>query len=338
VYKARDIRNHEEVALKIVRQPEMFEASHQEFLIMQRISHPNIIKAIDYFSAECCSVLVMNLFAGYDLPEVLSRSETRFLPEQTACTLFRLLVDALDHLHSCEILHRDVKPENLMVSEDFSDVQLIDFNVANCKADSEPLTPHCSPLYAPPEVFDGEAPAEPADIWGAGLCLLMMLTGECNVHKGKVNSRAYLFQSSEVCKDVLKSCLSLDPSDRPDASTLLATAWLNACRLGQVAVKAKLDIIEEGCMADSSCTSLSLTSVFEESDSDDDDDSNEFLRMKFNGDERQSTVDSLSCCRFDALCSTSCYDSNDMFDIKLSESYDACDGTPASPCRNVAMT
>jgi serine/threonine protein kinase len=228
VYRAIQKASGQEVALKIVRttDEEVVSTSRQEFLLLQRIQHPNIVRVFDFFVRGNRTVLVMNLYKGDALGAVVKNQVDRRLPESTACRLFGALLQALDHLHQHRIVHRDVKPENVLVSDDLKVLQLIDFNLARYLPEGGALSPNCTPAYAAPEVRKGGAPSEAADIWGAGLCLCMMLSGQCSVQHCKVQVDG--IAASGACMAILLSCLKEEHSMRPAAMTLLTTDWVRS--------------------------------------------------------------------------------------------------------------
>jgi len=108
-------------------------------------------------------------------------------------------------------------------------LKLIDFNISRYLPDGGALSPNCTQAFAAPEVRKGGSPSEASDIWGAGLCLNMMLSGRCPYWDGRHDVPANSFELpylSEPCRATLKQCLALDHSMRPAAMTLLRAAWV----------------------------------------------------------------------------------------------------------------
>jgi len=222
VYRAVHRSNNGQVALKVVRtlDEEVVAIAKAEFSLLQRIQHPNIVRALDFAAFPDRVVLTLSYFGGEQLGTAVRRVPGNKLPEVTAHGLFVALVQALDYLHQREIVHRDVNPQNVMVSCDFTELLLIDFNIARHLAEDGVSTPVCVPTYAPPEVRNGGPPSAASDVWGAGLCLRMMLSGKCRA----IPSTSV----SEPCMDVLGQCLEAELSLRADTATLLQTAWVRS--------------------------------------------------------------------------------------------------------------
>lgn len=232
VHRAVQRKNGEQVALKVVRSEadeEEMSIAKAEFLLLQRVCHPNIVRAIDFFSAPGRAVLVLAFFAGHPLSAAV-QPKHNLTKEETARLLFVQLLQALDCLHQNRIVHRDVKPANVLVDGDYNQLKLIDFNISRYLPEGGALSPRCTREYAAPEVIHGRSPGEASDIWGAGLCLCMMLFGHCPNASRADNSTMLdgleLSSVSEQCKATLRQCLVAEHSMRPAATTLLQMEWM----------------------------------------------------------------------------------------------------------------
>ena len=100
------------------------------------------------------------------------------LKEEEACKLFQQLISALTYLGKLGIVHRDVKPENLLLDEQLN-LKMIDFGLSNMYKQGEKLSTACgSPCYAAPELIKGlEYVGQKADLWSAGVVLFTMVCG-----------------------------------------------------------------------------------------------------------------------------------------------------------------
>lgn len=232
VRRAKRRSDAEEVALKVIRSAdeETIEIARAEFSVLQRIDHPNIVRALDFFTTIDGAVLVLSYFDGNQLNTAVSNAACKQFSELTSHRLFVSLLQALHHLHENRIVHRDVKPENVMVSSDLCDLRLVDFNISRYLPEGEALSPNCTPAYAAPEVRRGGSPSEASDIWGAGLCLCLMLSGKCPQVDSRVQQVSVkdsrLAAISESCRKTLWRCLTLEESARPAAMSLLQTPWV----------------------------------------------------------------------------------------------------------------
>jgi len=237
VFHAFRRTDNEQVALKVVRtnDEEVVEIARKEFDLLQRISHQNIITAIDFFTTADRAVLVMSFFEGESLYDRVRRLPKKRLSEEAAHALFLELLNALDYLHQHRIVHRDVKPHNVLVAQNLENgslprLKLIDFNIARYLPEGGALSPNCTPQYAAPEVRRGGSPSEASDIWGAGLCLCMMLSGHCprveNIDTEVSLECVRKHNVSTPCWMMLRQCLAIEHSMRPAAMTLLKSTWI----------------------------------------------------------------------------------------------------------------
>lgn len=249
VYKVRSRADNKEVAIKVMRMhdEENLSIAQKEFDLLRQVNHPNIIRALDFFTYAMGAVLVLDYFAGNKLMKAVRRMPGRHLQESTARRLSVQLLGAVGHLHERGVIHRDVKADNILVSFDMSDLRLVDFNAAKQIAESQALTMTGTVDYMPPEVLQGESPSQAGDIWAVGLCLYIMLDGnlpserralhrsldgspglQAHPHSGSLVLLGGKRWSdiSESCKQVLRSCLEFNSDLRPKASDLMAMSWL----------------------------------------------------------------------------------------------------------------
>ncbi|OIR57029.1 MAG: CAMK/CAMKL protein kinase [Amphiamblys sp. WSBS2006] len=149
----------------------------REITILKLLNHPNIVKIFGAHETEKELAIVMEYVEGIDLFEHIRAQ--RKLSERDSVGIFRGLVSALHYLHSNNIVHRDVKPENIVLLKDSSHVKLIDFGFSTMYHPKKNLSTNCgSPLYASPEIVSGRRYVGPeVDVWSAGVVLFVMLHG-----------------------------------------------------------------------------------------------------------------------------------------------------------------
>merc|ERR1719330_1969497 len=148
-----------------------------ELAIHGGVSHPSIARLHRVYSSDHVCHAVMELLSGGELFErIVERSK---LSEAEAADVAIQILDALSYLHSQNILHRDVKLENILFEvRGGSRVKLIDFGYATRFEDGAKVTGKYGSLrYTAPEVLQGHAYDERADIWSVGSVVYAMLLG-----------------------------------------------------------------------------------------------------------------------------------------------------------------
>ena len=183
VYRARDEKLRREVAVKVLHahllaEPESKARLEREARAVAKLNHDGILQIFDYSSEEAASSYIVTEFIdGQTLKQFLSNRKLP-VPELAALIVIEL-GEALTHAHSLGILHRDVKPENVMVRKD-GVLKLMDFGVAQV-VDLERMTVTGqilgSPAYMAPEVLDGRTLDFRSDVFSVGVMLYQMATG-----------------------------------------------------------------------------------------------------------------------------------------------------------------
>ena len=175
VYLAVDERLKREVALKVLHphlasRPESKRRFLQEATAIARLEHPHILKIYDYASPEDeQAYIVSQLIRGETLKAWAERHTS--LPCEVVMLLCQPIFAALAHAHAHRIIHRDVKPENMMIQADDGAPILMDFGIAHL-IDEETLTATGavigSPAHMAPEIVNGEPLSERADLFSMG--------------------------------------------------------------------------------------------------------------------------------------------------------------------------
>jgi len=243
VFRAKRKKDNREVAMKWMEAPdeELVRNRRAEFDLLRTLQHPNLVQAVDFMQLPNAAVLVLSYHPGYTLNAAVKASQGGRLLEEDSRRLFRKLLAAVVYLHSSRILHRDIKPQNILVSDDLQSLHLTDFNVSRSLMDGGSLTMTGTMEYAAPEVLAGESPSEKHDVWGLGLCLHLMVSGRLpryladfeTVEKftqavlaTEVNCTGPEWQVSAECKHTIEQCLALEKSMRPAAMIIANFTWL----------------------------------------------------------------------------------------------------------------
>jgi hypothetical protein len=174
VWLAHDVILERPVAVKVLSDTlagdEQFLARfRREAQVAAGLSHPNLVQVYDFDAGDERPYLVMEYVSGGDLSERLATDEAPPEVERLATEL----LDALRHIHDAGVLHRDVKPHNVLIGED-GRAQLTDFGIAQPR-DATSLTQTGNVLgterYLAPEVMRGEPPSERSDLYSLGVVL-----------------------------------------------------------------------------------------------------------------------------------------------------------------------
>jgi serine/threonine protein kinase len=182
VYKGTDLQTKQAIAVKqLMVSRDLNEMAWHRFQresdALRRLDHPNIVKLIDAFHDGDFEYIVMEYVFGGSLFDRLNR-EGR-LPLKQALDLSMKLADALHHAHTHDIIHRDVKPSNVMLTHDYVP-RLADFGVARLNYHQRVTLPHTvigTTPYLSPEGVMGEMIDARGDVWSLGVVVFEMLAG-----------------------------------------------------------------------------------------------------------------------------------------------------------------
>ena len=226
VYKAKCHRLNRLVAIKILKSElaenaEFRRRFRDESLAVAQLSHANIVSIYDVSSSQGIDYIVMELIDGITLKQYMERRG--HMDWREALHFITQIMRGLSHAHSRGIIHRDIKPQNIMVLRDGS-VKVADFGIA-CLADAhQTLTQEAlgSVHYISPEQAKGERLDARSDIYSAGVVLYEMLTGRLPFEGDSAVSVAIQHLSS-----VPLSPREIDP-DIPEALELICMKAMSA--------------------------------------------------------------------------------------------------------------
>jgi serine/threonine protein kinase len=237
VWLARDEAFGRDVAIKEVLLPQqlaekereaVFQRTRREARVAARLSHPNVVKVYDVVEYDNRPWIVMELVRARSLTEVVE--EAGPLSPQRVAAIGLQVLSALSAAHAAGITHRDVKPGNVLCSDN-GRVVLTDFGIASV-ADDPSVTMHGvlmgSPAYIAPERVRGGPARAASDLWSLAATLYAAVEGRPPYDRGSavptvtavVNEDPDPLQRAGVLGPVLNQIFVKDPDERPNADTI----------------------------------------------------------------------------------------------------------------------
>ncbi|NXF75166.1 STK36 kinase, partial [Sclerurus mexicanus] len=261
VYKGRRKHSAQVVALKFIpkvgRSEKELKNLQREIEIMRGLHHPNIIQMLDSFETDK-EVVVVTDYAEGELFQILEDDGN--LPEDQVQMIAAQLVSALYYLHSHRILHRDMKPQNILLGKD-GVVKLCDFGFARAMSIHTMVLTSIkgTPLYMSPELVEERPYDHTADLWSVGCILYELFVGTPPFYTSSIfqlvslivkNPVKWPTTMSPVFKSFLEGLLMKDPHQRLSWPELLSHPFI----AGQVTV---IDDTEEHGISNPFTTKLS---------------------------------------------------------------------------------
>ena len=226
VYKAHDNVLGTDLALKVLpdelrSDPEGIRDLIEEVKNTRELSHPNIVRMYEFHQFDELRFLAMELIDGPALINVLAERERLTLEEVTEYV--HQLASGLSYAHSQKVIHRDIKPHNLMLTSD-DVLKICDFGIARLLVDTASRVSQRSTtgtlVYMPPEQYTGGLIGVRSDIYAAAATTYHMLAGHPPFHSGEISYQLLNIDPKPIANvpnrinDVLLKALSKNPDDR----------------------------------------------------------------------------------------------------------------------------
>ncbi|CDF35038.1 unnamed protein product [Chondrus crispus] len=243
VYVASDRNTGDKFAVKVIKKDKNDLEKSKKFIrrevkVLSVTDHPNLVKAVDFFSAAGKPHIVLEYVSGGSLRDFI-RARKR-LSEENARPVLRGILSAIAYMHDLNIVHRDIKPENILMER--PDLpKITDFGLATfCNEDKNIHSVVGTPSYVAPEIIRNVPYGPPADVWSCGIVLYFMLSGERPftgdtrddikraVLAGDLRFPSQLFGAcTPEIKHLINSMLAFDQRNRISAREALSHPWLS---------------------------------------------------------------------------------------------------------------
>lgn len=225
IYKGYIRNNNTPVAIKKITKIVDSKYINNEITLMKKINHQNILKLYDIIIQPNNEIyLILEFCSGGDLSKYILTKEILYDKKY-----FSEIIHGFKYLYENDVLHRDIKPQNILIHD--NSIKISDFGFAKAYEENELLSTFCgSPLYMAPEILKNKDYANTSDIWSLGVILYELIVKE---HPYSVESRKDLYflvrngfniNYNKICDKYYKQFIQLllieDPDIRSDWKTL----------------------------------------------------------------------------------------------------------------------
>jgi NIMA (never in mitosis gene a)-related kinase len=237
VYLCRRRVDNYLVIIKQIPVEEMTKEERQsalnEVTVLSRFKHPNIIRYFESFVEDKALMIAMEYAQGGTIFDYLQQRGGKLLDEDEILRLFVQILIALQHVHKENILHRDLKTQNILLNKKRKVVKIVDFGISKIlSSKSKANTVIGSPCYISPELCEGKPYNQKSDIWALGCVLYELATLKRAFEASNLpalvlkiirgNFSPIPERYSPELRRLILSMLALDPTKRPGIPDIMA--------------------------------------------------------------------------------------------------------------------
>eukprot|EP01110_Echinostelium_bisporum_P008847 TRINITY_DN3170_c0_g1_i2.p1 TRINITY_DN3170_c0_g1~~TRINITY_DN3170_c0_g1_i2.p1 ORF type:complete len:344 (-),score=83.11 TRINITY_DN3170_c0_g1_i2:51-1082(-) len=242
VHLAKNTETEEQVVIKIVDKRKAIGSQRKKAVLDElnvlKVLHPAIIELKDFFVTKDYLVLVMEYCAGGDLFGLVVQENG--IPEERCKPIFKQILEGLEYLHKLNIIHRDIKLENILLKDKETDtIKITDFGMSRIVSRVHLATTQCGTTeYTAPEVFGAKPYGYECDCWSLGILLYDMLSTDtpfqnidqimASEHTGVEFKQEKWKDISENAKDLIRNLLCFDPDKRYTIQQALNSKWFQS--------------------------------------------------------------------------------------------------------------
>ena len=208
---------------------------NHEINLMKNLRHSSVVKLLDTFETKNYILIIMENISGGDLLSFIKKRTK--LNEKICKFIFKQLLQAIKFIHSKNIIHRDIKLDNILIDLN-NNIKLCDLGVGKLIHEGEILTDQCgTPAYIAPEILENKGyEGPPVDIWSSGVVLYAMLSGTVPFKANNLNDLQTMIMSgsfkeipdiSKESNDLLHRLLQINPKKRITIEEALNHPWFN---------------------------------------------------------------------------------------------------------------
>ena len=224
---------------------------YHEINLMKNLRHSYIVKLLDTFETDNHLLIIMENIAGGDLLTYVKKRSK--LSEKISKYIFKQLLLAINYIHSKNIVHRDIKLDNVLIDLN-NNIKLCDFGVGKMVHEKEVLSDQCgTPAYIAPEILVNKGyNGFGVDVWSSGVVLYTMLSGNVPFKANNLNDLQNMiitgsFQEingiSKECNDLLHKLLQINPKKRITVEEALNHPWLKGNEDNKLTLFTKAEMV-----------------------------------------------------------------------------------------------